>query len=121
MATLGERITVVEGDVREQRVRTDGLHEALANLRQDMSAGFAAVDRRFDRIEQRFEAVDRRFEGVDRRFESMDRRFEGMDRRFDQLDAKVSRQFVWLVGVQVMTLAAVVTSLATILSAVGGR
>jgi len=100
MATLGERIAAVESDVREQQVRTGGMKEEIANLRLDMNA--------------RFEAIDRRFDGVDRRFESI-------DRRFDLLDAKMSRQFVWLVGVQVMTLAAVVTSLATILSAVAGR
>jgi len=93
MATLGERIAAVEGDVREQRVRTAGMKEEIANLRLDMNA----------------------------RFDAIDRRFESVDRRLDLLDAKMSRQFVWLVGVQVMTLAAVVTSLATILSAVAGR
>lgn len=93
MATLGERIAAVEGDVREQQVRTHGMKEEIANLRFDMNA----------------------------RFDAIDRRFESVDRRLDLLDAKMSRQFVWLVGVQVMTLAAVVTSLATILSAVAGR
>lgn len=93
MATLGERIAAVEGDVREQRVRTAGMKEEIANLRLDMNA----------------------------RFDAIDRRFESVDRRLDLLDAKMSRQFVWLVGVQVMTLAAVVTSLVTILSAVAGR
>jgi len=50
----------------------------------------------------------------------MNRQFEAVDRRLELMDAKISRQFVWLVGVQVMTLAAVVTSLATILAAIGG-
>jgi uncharacterized coiled-coil protein SlyX len=40
----------------------------------------------------------------------MDARFESVDRRIDTLDEKVSRQFVWLVGIQVTTLVAVVTA-----------
>jgi hypothetical protein len=41
----------------------------------------------------------------------MDARFEGHDRRFDGLDDKMSRQFVWLVGIQVTTLVAMVGAL----------
>jgi hypothetical protein len=36
---------------------------------------------------------------------------EQMDRRFEALDSKVSRHFAWLVGIQVMTLVAVVGAL----------
>jgi hypothetical protein len=39
--------------------------------------------------------------------ERVDRRFEGVDRRIDALDAKMSRQFMWLVGLHVMTLTAI--------------
>jgi hypothetical protein len=42
-----------------------------------------------------------------------------MDRRFDHLDTKMSRQFMWLVSMQIMTLLAVVAALAAMLSAVG--
>ena len=38
----------------------------------------------------------------------MDRRFEGIDRRLDAIDDKLSRQFLWLVGIQVTTLATIV-------------
>ena len=34
-----------------------------------------------------------------------------MDRRFEALDSKVSRHFTWLVGIQVMTLVAIVGAL----------
>ena len=34
-----------------------------------------------------------------------------MDRRIDTLDDKVSRHFVWLVGIQVTTLVAIVGAL----------
>jgi hypothetical protein len=35
-----------------------------------------------------------------------------MDRRFEGLDQKLSRHFMWLVGIQVTTLAAIVAALA---------
>lgn len=41
----------------------------------------------------------------------MDARFEGVEHRIDRLDDRVSRQFVWLVGIQVTTLVAIVTAL----------
>jgi hypothetical protein len=41
----------------------------------------------------------------------MDARFDVVDRRIDTLDEKVSRQFVWLVGLQVTTLGALVGAL----------
>jgi hypothetical protein len=34
-----------------------------------------------------------------------------VDRRFEALDSKVSRHFMWLVGIQVMTLVAIVGAL----------
>lgn len=59
--------------------------------------------------------MDRRFEGVDRRFEALERRLDGLDQKLDQrtdaLDQKISRQFVWLVGVQATTLVALIGAL----------
>jgi len=43
--------------------------------------------------------------------ERVDRRFEGTDRRIDALDGKMSRQFMWLVGLHVMTLTAIIGAL----------
>ena len=40
-----------------------------------------------------------------------DSRFEAMERRFDALDQKVSNHFVWLVGLHVTTLVAIVGAL----------
>ena len=54
--------------------------------RTDMAAGFAAIDRRFDRFEER---VGRRFDRVDRRFDRVDRRFERVDERFDEFTGVV--------------------------------
>ena len=40
----------------------------------------------------------------------MDRRFEGVEHRLTGLDEKTTRYFVWLIGVQVTTLAAIVAA-----------
>lgn len=45
--------------------------------------------------------------------ERMDRRLDTLDRRVNGLDEKMSRYFVWIVGVQVTTLAAIVATLAS--------
>ena len=83
MATIEERVAFLEGRVTEHTRGMDGIRDALSNLET---------------------RVDRRFEGVDRRFENV-------ERRLDALDDKLSRHFVWLVGVQVTTLAAIVAAL----------
>ena len=94
MATLEERVAFLEGRIVEHSRTMDGIREAIVALEQRM---------------------DRRFEGVDRRFESMERRFEALDLKLDQrtaaLDEKISRQFTWVVGIQVTTLVAIVASL----------
>ena len=78
---------------------------AIVNLEQRMDRRFDAVDRRFDLMEKRFEAIDRRFEGIDARLAGMDGRLSGLDDKF-------SRYFVWMLGAQVSTLAAIVAVLA---------
>jgi hypothetical protein len=39
------------------------------------------------------------------------RQIDGIREAIDSLDSKVSRQFMWLVGIQVTTLAAIVAAL----------
>ena len=83
MPTLEERVAYIEGQVSEQSHALDEVREAVRSLEH---------------------RVDVRFEGVNRRFDTV-------DRRIDSLDDKVSRQFVWLVGLQVTTLVAIVGAL----------
>ena len=95
---------------------------AVAELRALLVQLDAKVDRRIDgldgRFEARFEAIDRRFEAIERRFEAVDRRFEDVDRRFGSieaqiaaLDRKMSRQFLWLMGVLTTVLVSVIGTL----------
>ena len=99
MSTLEERVAFIEGQVSEQSHAMVEVREAVRMLEH--------------RVDGRFEAMDRRFEAIDRRFEAVDRRFDTVDRRIDALDEKLSRYFVWLVGLQVTTLVAIVGALLT--------
>jgi hypothetical protein len=83
MHTFEERMAYLEGRVEEHSENVNGIRDALASL-------------------------ERR---TDVRFEAMDRRFEGVERRLEGLDEKMTRYFVWLVGMQVTTLAAVMAAL----------
>ena len=90
METLEERVAYLEGKMEEH------------------SLGFVSLRESITRLEQR---IDTRFEAVDRRFEAIDRKFEAVDHRFELMDDKMSRHFLWLVGIQVTTLIAVVGAL----------
>jgi uncharacterized coiled-coil protein SlyX len=87
---LEERVAFLEGRVSEDARGMDGIRDALVHLEERM---------------------DRRFHAVDLRFESVERRFENVERRLDSLEDKMSRHFVWLVGIQVTTLVAIVAAL----------
>jgi hypothetical protein len=82
--TVEERVAFLEGRVADHARGTDGIRDALARL-----------DTR----------IDRRFEGADRRAEAAERRIGG-------LDEKVTRYFVWMIGIQVITLVAMIAALA---------
>lgn len=91
MAGAEERLAALE-------TRVDEHARGLADLRVAITS-----------LEQR---MDRRFEAIDRRFEGIDARLAGMDGRLSSLDDKFSRYFVWMLGAQVSTLAAIVAVLA---------
>jgi uncharacterized coiled-coil protein SlyX len=85
--TFEERVAFLEGQVSEQSHALLELRDSVRHLEQRMEA-------RFDSFEQRIDA-----------------RLAGVDRRIDGLEDKVSRQFVWTVGVQVTTFVAIVAAL----------
>ena len=99
MGTLDERVAFLEGRVEEHARQGESIRDAMSSLERRMDA--------------RLEAFELR---MDRRFEAIDRRFEAIDRRFEAIDDKFSRYFVWMLGAQVTTLAAIVTAFATLLA-----
>ena len=95
--TVEERVTEVEYKVAENARSIDGLREAIV---------------------EGFKAMDRRFEAMDRRFEAMEQRF---DRRLEVVDENMSRQFRWIVGIQITTLLAMIGAIGAIAAAALGR
>lgn len=90
MATSDDRVALLEE-------RMDHHAEMLSDLRAEVHAFRGEMREELAAIRRSFEQIDRRFEQVDRRFEQVDRRFEQVDQRF-----------VWLVGVQLGTLVAII-------------
>ena len=80
MGTVEERVAAVEGRVGEQSVMMEAIRQSI------------------DRLDQRLTAMDSR---IDQRFAQIDQRFAAIDSRFVALDEKMSRQFQFLVGIQV--------------------
>jgi uncharacterized coiled-coil protein SlyX len=85
--SLEERVAYLEGRVSDQIQAQNELRELVVQLNQRVDH----LDRKIDRFR------------------------EGLANRIDALDDKVSRQFVWLVGIQVTVLIAVVSALSAAL------
>jgi chaperonin cofactor prefoldin len=100
-ATLEERIAYLEGKVEEHSYAWQDLRERITHMEQ-------TFNQRFISLEQR---IDNRFETIDKRFEAIDRRFEAIDRRFEAIDQKFSKYFLWIIGIQVSVLLAVIASM----------
>lgn len=90
MPTLDERVAYLEGRLEEHTTTVAALRNDLAGLRTDV------------------QDVRRQIESLDQRLNS---RMESLSSRVDWLDSKGSRQFTWLVGIQVATLIAIVSAL----------
>jgi tetrahydromethanopterin S-methyltransferase subunit B len=75
----------------------------------------AKVEERVAHLEGHMNELSQRLSGVEAAIRHLeqrtDTRFDSVDRRFDALDAKMSRQFMWLVGIQITTLVAIVVAL----------
>jgi hypothetical protein len=78
----------------------------VSDLREDMVALRNDMNRRFEQVDQRFLHLE----------DKMDRRFEQVDLRFDSLDSKMSRQFIWLAGMLVTTLFAMLGTMGAVIS-----
>jgi len=81
------------------------IRDPIRQLERRCDARFDAVDRRIGGLEEKF---DRRIDALEGQ---LDRSADKSDRRIDGLEDKMSRQFSWLVGIQVTTLVAIVGAL----------
>jgi hypothetical protein len=76
------------------------------------------LEQRVSHVEGQVSELSLRLSGVEAAIRHLEQR---TDARFDALDAKMSRQFMWLVGIQVTTLVAVVTALTAVVAALISR
>ena len=83
----------------------DELTRTTAEIKNILAALDQKMDRRFDALEARFET---RFTNLETRFEA---RFGGVDARFTAMEARSNQWFLSIVGLQVMTLLAIVAGL----------
>jgi len=127
MLTLEERVAYLEGQVSEHTQTLIDIRDSIRQLERRCDARFDAVDRRIGGLEEKVdrridgfeEKVDRRIDGLEEKFDrridafddKLDRRADKSDRPIEGLDEKMSRQFSWLVGIQVTTLVAIVGAL----------
>ncbi|RMH34399.1 MAG: hypothetical protein D6690_10695 [Nitrospirae bacterium] len=82
--SLEERVAYLEGKVEEHSRGYAELREMIIHLDQK-------VDRFRDELSNRIYALDQR-----------------LSSRIEALDQKTSKQFIWLVGIQIMVLLAVI-------------
>jgi len=130
VATLEERVAYLEGKVEEQSrgvgelrdvafhvdQKVDRVREEIMSAHAATNARIDALDHKVDRFREelgaRIDAVDQK---VDRFREELASRIEALDQRLtgrmEVLDQKVSKQFIWLVGLQVTVLLAVLGAL----------
>lgn len=117
--SLEERVAYLEGKVEEHSRGFGELREAIARLdekvdrfRQELAARIDALDQKVDRFRQELAArIDALDQKVDRFRDELASRIDALAARIDALDQKVSRQFVWSVGIQIAVLLAIVGAL----------
>jgi hypothetical protein len=93
---IEERLAFVEGRVVEH-----------SQMFSDLREGMSSLALRIDRLEER----------MDRRFEQVDARFLQVEARLDLLGTEMSKNFRWLVGIQVTATITVIAALVGTLAA----
>lgn len=119
MASVEERIAYLEGRVEEHTRAMDEFRDAVRQIDRrfdGLAARVDALDLKIDRVREelgsRIDALDLK---VDRFRDELGGHIDALDRkldaRFDSLDQKASRTFLWVVGVQMTVLLAVIGAL----------
>ena len=102
MPTVEERLAFVEGRQQDHFAAIDDLRTTVRDFRADVARQFGEVNREFGGVREEFAKV---------RAEIRDLGTELRD-KIAALRTEVSRQFTWLVGIQMATLVAMVGALA---------
>jgi len=103
--TLEERVAYLEGKVEEHSRGYSELREMIVHLDQKVDRFREELSGRIDTLDQRLSG---RIEALSGRLDALDQRLSG---RIGALDQKISKQFIWLVGIKIMVLLAVIGAL----------
>lgn len=85
--TIEERVAYLEGKVEEHSKGLEDVKELIINLDQKL-------DRRIDALDQK-----------------LDRRVDALDQRINHLDHKLSKYFLWIIGIQVTIFLSIIATL----------
>jgi hypothetical protein len=99
--SLEERISYMEGKVEEH---TRGFGDLTSRI-DGVAARVESLDQKVDRV---YAQLSARIDALDQK---VDRLFALLSARIDALDQKISHQFMWMVGLQVAMLLAVIGAL----------
>ncbi len=104
MPTIEERVAYLEGKDEKHSHAFESLKDMMIHL-----------DGRINALEGRINAldakIDRRIDALDGRINALDGRINALDGRINALDAKFSKYFLWLFGIQVSILLAIIAML----------
>ena len=102
---IRELIVHLDGRVDALSVRIDGLDRKVDRFREELGSRIDALDQKVDRfraeLSSRIDALDQRLTG----------RVDALDLKLDAFRQDVSRQFNWLVGIQVAILLSIIGAL----------
>ncbi len=99
--TIEERVAYLEGTVQTNSRNVEDLRELMLQLNRRVDRLGEKVDRFREELADRISALE----------QSTSQRIHAVEARIDALDQKMSRQFMWMVGIQVVILLAVVGAL----------
>lgn len=109
MPTVEERLAFVEGRQQDHFAAIDDLRTTVRDFRADVARQFGDVHRQFGEVNREFGGVREEFAKVRAEIRDLGTELRG---EIAALRTEVSRQFTWLVGIQMATLVAMVGALA---------
>ena len=113
MPTVEERVAYLEGRLEDHAGVVGAIQQDLRDLRNQIENLDQRVDRLFHDLDSKVDGlfhgldskIDGHAHGLDSKVHDLDSK---VDRLFHGLDSKVSRQFIWIAGIQMAVLLAVV-------------
>ncbi len=107
MPVVEERLSVLEVQMQEVGATLVRMEDTLGVLVKMVTS----LNERVDKLDQRVERLDQRVEKLDQRIDRLEQRVDTLDQRVDRLDSRVEKQFLWVAGIQMTTLIAIVAGL----------